>query len=127
MVNTKLEEYKLRRELKRSGRMFEFLRNETNKFKEQTGDQRIVGSIQCIYHEKNGSVQITTGESTQVRSKKVPMLLCLYSDVKEIDLKVGDQVKFNEKTFNVTGIVNIQEWNIIADITLEVVDIGVPA
>ena len=50
------------------------------------------------------------------------MILCLYEDAKF--LKMDDFVKINSKTFKVTGIVNIQEWNIIADISLEVIDNG---
>ena len=42
-------------------------------------------------------------------------------------LVVGDTVTINAKTFKVTGVVNIQEWNLISDISLEVVDSGVPA
>ena len=38
-------------------------------------------------------------------------------DVKE--LKLGDIIQINDKTFKVSSITNIQEWNIIADISLE--------
>lgn len=127
MINTKFEAYKILREIKRSGIEVNFLRQETNKFKEPIGEPKSVGVISCIYHEQNGSVRITTGDTTQVRSKKVPMLLCLYSDASQIGLQVGDQVKLNGKTFNVTGVTNIQEWNVVADISLEVVDVGSPA
>lgn len=127
MINTKFEAYKILREIKRSGIEVNFLRQETNKFKEPIGEPKPVGMISCIYHEQNGSVRITTGDTTQVRSKKVPMLLCLYSDTSQIGLQVGDKVKLNGKTFNVTGVTNIQEWNVVADISLEVVDVGSPA
>ena len=49
------------------------------------------------------------------------MILCLYdNDI----LKINDFVIINNKTFKVTGVTNIQEWNIICDISLEVVDNG---
>ena len=127
MINTKFEVYKIQRELNRSGIVVDFLRQETNKFKEPIGEPKKVGSILCIYHEQNGRIKISTGDTTQVRAKKVPMLLCLYSNVSQVNIQVGDQVKLNGKTFNVTGVVNIQEWNLVADISLEVVDVGVPA
>lgn len=127
MINTKFEVYKIQRELNRSGIVVDFLRQETNKFKEPIGEPKKVGSILCIYHEQNGCIKISTGDTTQVRTKKVPMLLCLYSNVSRVNVQVGDQVKLNGKTFNVTGVVNIQEWNLVADISLEVVDVGVPA
>ena len=127
MINTKFEVYKIQRELNRSGIVVDFLRQETNKFKEPVGEPKKIGSILCIYHEQNGRIKISTGDTTQVRTKKVPMLLCLHSNVSQINVQVGDQVKLNGKTFNVTGVTNIQEWNLVADISLEVVDIGIPA
>lgn len=125
MINTKFEAYKLRRELKRIGREFQFERAELNAFKEPTDDSVFAGKLMGLYHEQNSSVSVTTGETTQTRSKKTPMILCLYEDA--TFLKLGDTVKINSKELKVTGIVNIQEWNIIADISLEVVDDGIHA
>lgn len=120
MVNNKFEMYKLRRELKRTGKEYVFKRAKSNQFKEPTKDTNDVGKLIGLYHEQNGNISITTGETTQTRTKKVPMILCLFDDAKF--LNVGDMVEINSKTFKVTGIVNIQEWNIIADISLEVSD-----
>ena len=127
MINTKFEAYKIKRELKRSGTDYEFKRTGKNKFGESNGELNIVGMLRGLYHEQNGSVQISTGDTTQVRTKKVPMILCLYEDTASLVLQIGDIVKINAKIFKVTGIVNIQEWNLISDISLEVVDNGVQA
>ena len=127
MINTKFEAYKIKRELKRSGIEYEFKRKDKNDFGEPVGNDKAVGKLLGLYHEQNGSIHITTGDTTQVRTKKVPMILCLYDDIALLVLQVGDTVKINDKTFKVTGITNIQEWNIISDISLEVVDSGVPA
>lgn len=125
MINTKFEAYKLRRELKRIGKEYEFKRAKLNDFKEPTKDSVVVGKLTGLYHEQNSNVSVNTGDTTQTRTKKVPMILCLYEDAKF--LKMDDTVKINSKTFKVTGVVNIQEWNIIADISLEVIDNGVQA
>lgn len=125
MVNTKFEAYKIRRELKKIGKEYEFKRAKLNDFKEPTKDSVVAGKLIGLYHEQNSNVSITTGETTQTRSKNVPMILCFYEDA--TFLKIGDKVKMNSKTFKVTGIVNIQEWNIIADVSLEVVDDGIYA
>lgn len=122
MINTQFEAYKIKRELKRSGIDYEFKRFDVNDFGEPVGEPIVVGTIRGLYHEQNSSVQVTTGDTTQVRTKKIPMILCLYEDAANLVLQVGDELKINNKTFKVTGIVNIQEWNIIADISLEVVD-----
>ena len=127
MINTRFEAYKIKRELKRSGIDYEFKRASVNDFGEPVGKPIVVGTIRGLYHEQNSSVQITTGDTTQVRTKKIPMILCLYEDTARLALAVGDTVTINAKTFKVTGIVNIQEWNIISDISLEVVDSGIPA
>ena len=82
--------------------------------------ENIVCTIKCLYHEQNSNIQITTGETTQVRTKKIPMLLCLYENTDL--LEPGDFMILNEKKYKVTGIVNIQEWNLLGDISLEVVD-----
>lgn len=127
MINTKFEAYKIKRELKRSGTDYEVKRAKKNEFGEPTSEMEVVGKLKGLYHEQNGSIQITTGDTTQTRTKKVPMILCLYEDTASLALQIGDIVKINAKTFKVTGVINIQEWNIISDISLEVVDNGVPA
>ena len=127
MINTRFEAYKIKRELKRSGIDYEFKRKKKNDFGEPVGDPEVFGSLKGIYHEQNSNIQVTTGDTTQVRTKKIPMILCLYEDIARLALVVGDTVTINAKTFKVTGVVNIQEWNLISDISLEVVDSGVPA
>ena len=122
MINTQFEAYKIKRELKRSGIDYEFKRSGVNDFGEPVGEPTVVGTIRGLYHEQNSSVQVMTGDTTQVRTKKIPMILCLYEDAASLALQVGDELKINDKTLKVTGVVNIQEWNIIADISLEVVD-----
>ena len=122
MINTQFEAYKIKRELKRSGIDYEFKRSGVNDFGEPVGEPIAVGTIRGLYHEQNSNIQVTTGDTTQVRTKKIPMILCLYEDADRLVLHVGDELKINNKTLKVTGVVNIQEWNIIADISLEVVD-----
>ena len=126
MLNTKFEAYKVKREIKRSGRSFTVKRKEVNDFGEPIGDVKVIGSFVGLYHEQNSNISITTGETTQTRSKKIPSILCLYDDLKylKIDIDIGDYIEYNAKTFVVTGMVNIQEWNIISDISLEVIDYG---
>lgn len=124
MINKKFEAYKINREIKKSGIEYEFRRSKVNEFNEPTDEFEVIGKLKGIYHEQNSSVQIIMGDTTQTRTKKIPMILCLYDDVANLLLKVDDIIKINGKVLKVTGITNIQEWNIIADISLEVVDNG---
>lgn len=123
MINTKFEAYKIRRELKKVGKEYTFKRVKKNAFKEPTNEDDVVIKLIGLYHEQNGNISMMTGETTQTRTKKIPTILCLYEDAKP--LKVEDIVEINSKKFKITGIVNIQEWNIITDISLEVTDNGV--
>lgn len=127
MINTRFEAYKIKRELKRSGIDYEFIRSGKNDFGEPTDGLETVGKLRGLYHEQNSTIQVTAGDTTKTRTKKIPMILCLYEDTASLRLQVDDIVKINAKTFKVTGVTNIQEWNLISDISLEVVDNGVPA
>lgn len=122
MINTQFEAYKLKRELKRSGINYEFKRSGLNGFGEPVGKPVVIGTIRGLYHEQNSNIQITTGDTTQVRTKKIPMILCLYDDAASLVLQVGDLLEINKKQFKVTGVTNIQEWSIVSDISLEVID-----
>ena len=129
-INTKFEAYKVRRELKRSGKSYEFYRTAKNDIGEPViGLEESVGSMSCIYHELNNPIIVLMNDTTLVRNPrnttgKQSMLLCIYDDVIAMGLGIGDICKINEKDFKVSGVVNIQEWNIIADISLEVIDDG---
>ena len=127
MINKQFEAYKVKREIKRSGTEYTFYRNDANEFGEPTTETVTLGVVKGLYHEQNSNIALTTGDTTQTRTKKIPMLLCLWDDLKYIVLKVGDKTEINSKVFKVTGVTNVQEWSIVADISLEVVDDGVQA
>lgn len=130
MINTRFEAYKLAREIKRSGRPFEFTRRETNNLGEPTNIEYPVGvavPVWGLYHEQNGSIQLTTGDTTQIRNKKLPMVMCLFDDFKLTQLKVGDLTRIDGKILKVVGLVDIMEWNLIVDISLEAIDYGIQA
>lgn len=102
-----------------------FTRPAVNKYNEPSCEEDEVGIINGLYHEQNSHIAVAMGDTTQVRTKKVPSILCLYEDAAFLKVAVGDRVKINNKILKITGVVNIQEWNIIADISLEAVDDGI--
>lgn len=121
-VNNRFEAYKLKRELMRSGKEYVFKRPIVDKFNQVSDEfEEDVIKITGLYHEQSGYINLVTSEGSVTRVKKVPMILCLYSDLG--DLKKNDQVMINGKAHKVTGIANVQEWSIIADISMEVVDV----
>lgn len=119
MINKQFEAYKIRREIRRSGETYTFMRPSLNEFDEPSGDETEVGSLRGLYHEQNSNVQLTTGDTTQIRTKKLPMILCIYDDAKTLNLQLGDKLYLNDRILKVVSLVNIQEWNIIGDLSLE--------
>ena len=51
MINTQSEEYKIKRELKRSGIDYEVKRSGVNDFGEPVGEPIVVGTIRGLYTE----------------------------------------------------------------------------
>lgn len=119
MINKQFEAYKIKREIRRSGETYTFMRPSLNEFNEPSGDETEVGSLRGLYHEQNSNVQLTTGDTTQIRTKKLPMILCIYDDAKTLNLQLGDKLYLNDRILKVVSLVNIQEWNIIGDLSLE--------
>lgn len=130
MINTKFEVYKLRRELKRSGKIYKVERYGVNGYGEPIKNATIkVGEFKGLYHEQNGYMQMSTTDTTQVIYKKIPMIMCLYEDIDNLNLKVDDFIQIGESggnidfsEYRVTGVTNIQNWGIIADISLEPIE-----
>ena len=130
MINTKFELYKFRRELKRNGKNYTFHRHKLNQFNEPTGELEDVLTICCLYHEVSSFKTTSTADGSTTVTEKQPMLLCAVEDVKDSGLKIGDFIKVDdsvygdEKVLRFVGIVDIQNYGIIADISLEVVEDG---
>lgn len=133
MINTKFEAYKLRRELKRSGKTYKIGRYGVNEYGEpikgSINSISKVGEFKGLYHEQNGYIQMSTTDTTQIISKKIPMIMCLFEDIKELNLKIDDVIMIGEQDKNIdftehriTGVTNVQNWGIIADISLEPVE-----
>ena len=120
MINNKFECYKLKKQIEKSGIIAECHRSGKNDFGEPDDTQEeIIGLVKGIYHEVNSYVQVNTGETTQYRNKKEPMILCLFDDVKSLNLICGDIILLNNKRFTVSKVTNICEWNIVCDISIE--------
>lgn len=131
MINTKFEAYKLKREVRCNGVVFEFKRRKLDKFNEPTGELETVAKVRGLYHESNSYITKTVGDAATTRTKKQPMLLCLVDDVKSSDLRQGDEIQISFRSSQMTsvtlryvGCVDIQNWGIIADLSFEEVDEG---
>ena len=129
MLNPPFEEYKVARELRRSGRTFLFLSPQKNEFNElippdhSRDFEYVPGArpLTGIYHEQASvGIRILTTEPAQVPSERIPMILCLYSEASAASIEIGDYTQLGGSVYRVTGITDIQQWGSIADISLEV-------
>lgn len=129
MINLRFEKYKLNRELEHSGIDVEFYRYGTNEYGEPTTDSELslVGSLRCIYHEvsnyRSTRLERVANESMVIRKTKDPLLLARCEDVEALGIAIGDVVRLSEG-FKVLGWINVQEWGIYAEISLERLDDG---
>lgn len=125
-VNKDFELYKLRREIKRSGIGCKFYRPTTNDYNELNHENCICLSndIFGLYHEVNSHVGLSVDTMTQWRTTKVPAFLVPWEDIQSLELRTNDIAEINGNKFIITKVGNIQEWNLIADIYLEVEDVG---
>lgn len=124
MLHTWQAKRQIEREIKHSGTKVEFFARVRNNYGEPESEINFIGSAICLYHEQNSSVAVTTNDVTQTRTKKIPMILMLFDAYKNLELKTDYIAKLNGKNYIVNGAVNIDELNITADVTLEVMDCG---
>ena len=127
-LNTRFEAYKVQRLITRNGKNFDFFRPGINDVGESTPidfEGTPIASVEGVYHESTFrfTIEMKMTDTTQTRSKKMPMVLCLWSDEAK-SLQIGDVTIINGRKFKVVAITNVQEWNIICDISLEIEDDG---
>lgn len=126
MINTRFELYKLRRELKRNGREYIFYRNLDNEYGEPVEDRVEILRIKALYHETSAYKTTYTNDGTTITSEKKPMLLCALQDVNGSDIKLGDYIELVDnvygdvKRLTFSGVTDVQDFGVIADISLEV-------
>lgn len=113
------EAYKVKREIETHGNSYVFYRETLNKEGEPTKDVKQVITVRGLFHVSGGYVSRETISATERREKRKPMLLCLWEETKEIKNK--DFVMVNGQKFIVVNKRNVNEYNIVSDLSLEVV------
>ena len=112
--------YRLHVHFNMRGIEYVFSRQALDKFGQPLDDTQEEIKLKGIYHESNGYIQTAGYDAAIIRTEKSPMILCLFDDGNKI--KQGDMITIAEKTFRVSGVLNIQNYSIVADISLEEVD-----
>lgn len=107
---------KVRRMIRTQGSTFQFVRKGVDDFGEPNSETVSI-NVDGVYHEVTSFLTKSSSDSTTIRKKPHPMILCLWEDA--IQLQHTDMLSFNGKTYTVGEIVNLSQSNIAADISLE--------
>lgn len=113
------EQKAIEREIIRNGSTYIVKRNKVDKYGEPTQEVEEVTTLRGLFHISKGFVTKNTSDGSQTKTKGQPMILALLEECAII--QNGDFVVINSNTYKITDINNIEEYNIIADISLEVV------
>lgn len=113
------EQKAVEREIVRNGSTYTVKRNKVDKYGEPTQEVEEVTTLRGLFHISKGFITKNTSDGNQTKTKGQPMFLALWEECKTI--QNGDFVVINGNTYKITDKNNIEEYNIIADISLEVV------
>ena len=119
-MNFENELHKLQREIQTHGETYMFYRDKIDEDLEPTGETEQVAEVQGLFHVTKTYLSETTTDGARVRTKGEPMLLTICND-KTKSIVSGDFVKINGKSYKVNAKNNIQEYNLVYDISLEVI------
>lgn len=113
------EKKAVEREITKNGSTYTVKRNKVDKYGELTQEVEEVTTLRGLFHISKGFIIKNTSDGSQTKTKGQPMILALWEECETI--QNGDFVVINGNTYKITDKNNIEEYNIIADISLEVV------
>ena len=113
------EQKAVEREIARNGSIYTVKRNKVDKYGEPTQEVEEVTTLRGLFHISKGFVTKNTSDGSQTKTKGQPMILTLWKECETI--QNGDFVVINGNTYRIVDKNNIEEYNIIVDISLEVV------
>lgn len=113
------EKKAVEREITKNGSTYTVKRNKVDKYGEPTQEVEEVTTLRGLFHISKDFITKNTSDGSQTKTKGQPMILALWEECETI--QNGDFVVINGNTYKITDKNNIEEYNIIADISLEVV------
>lgn len=116
----KMELHKVLREIQMHGTEYTFFRKKVDKYGEPTKEEsKQVVKVQGLFHVSKGYITQNIQDGTKTHSKGQPMLMVAHENIGEI--KTEDFFVINGNKYKVVEKNNIQEYNIVTDISLELV------
>ena len=107
---------KLAQQLRIRGKSYIFKRYKRDKFHQKTDVEEFSIPIIGIYHEGNSYISNKETEGTVSRTRKLPTIL---TDSTAVLIEKEDEVSINGRMYRVTGVLDIQNYGIAYDVSLE--------
>lgn len=117
----KQELFKTEREIKINGFVYLVCQDKIDEYNQPTGEAESIKTIKALYHTSNAYKKRSTADSTTTYSEKQPMLLTTYEEVKDLLDKKNLFIVVNNIRYNFVAFENVQDYDVIYDISLEVV------
>lgn len=116
----KMELHKVLREIQIHGTEYTFFRKKVDKYGEPTKEEpEQIANVKGLFHVSKGYITQNIQDGTRTHSKGQQMLMVAYENTREI--QTDDFLIINENTYKVVEKNNIQEYNIVTDISMELV------
>ena len=112
-----IELNKVKREIKTHGRSYEVKRTILNNYGEDTDEKQSITEVQGLFHTEKGYITKSVSDGSKTHSKGQPKLMIAYDD--SVLIKNGDTIQINENIYKIIEKNNIQEFNIVCDISME--------
>lgn len=112
---------KINRQIKQNGSEYTFQRYGVDEYGQLSDEVQETFTFKGLFHETIHHVQNVLAESASARVVDVPSsyILCLFEDGDLI--RVDDFVEINERTYKVVNKVNVGNYNVAFDISLEMI------
>lgn len=116
------ELYKVKREIQMHGEEYTVYKQKTDKYGETISDIEEIQKVSGLFHITKGYTTQTVSDGTKIRAKSQPMLMVCMEGSKQIEN--GMFVIINDNRYNIIDKNNIQEYNMVVDLSLELVQDG---
>lgn len=116
------ELHKVKREIQIYGDEYTVYKQKTDSYGETTSDIEEIQKVSGLFHITKGYTAQTISDGTRIKAKAQPMLMVCMEDSKQIEN--GMFIVINNNRYNIVDKNNIQEYNIVVDLSLELVQNG---
>lgn len=108
---------KINRQIKQNGSTYNFNHFGVDEYGQRSDEVQETFIVKGIFHETVNHVSIAEADGARVVDVPKTYILCLFEDGEPID--IDDRVEINEKVYRVTGKLNVGNFNVAFDISLE--------